>query len=457
MTEQTLTLSQLSSEVHSAISNAFPRMVWLVAEISELNVNRNGHCYLELVEIDEETQRVIARSRATIWSYSFLMIKSYFETSTGQRFKQGIKVMVEVSIEFHQLYGLSLNIKNINPTYTLGDMAVKRKAIIEKLKSNGVYSMNKELELPLVAQRIAIISSPTAAGLQDFMQQLQHNPAKIAFHTELFEAIMQGEQTAPSVIAALEAVAEFYEDYDLVVIIRGGGAQLDLASFDDYELANNVAQFPLPVITGIGHDKDETIIDLVACHSLKTPTAVAEFLISGATQLYQLIKEFEYRLQEITPFALEQQENYFAQIGRRLNQAVHHYVDKEEFKFETRKNQAIKYSEQFLIRQSNKLGKGFQKIITGIPLRLEGEMHHFHYVSQTIKLRVEQVLHAQQAKLDAYELCKHMNDPKQILMRGYSVLYKDGKLIKSSKQLQDGDEIETHLANGKVKSVVTKK
>ncbi len=455
MRNEAITLSQLHFNIHEAISHAFPRSIWLVAEISELNENRNGHCYLELVETNE-SQKVIARTRATIWANKFFLLKSYFETSTNQRFSAGIKIMVEVSVDFHQLYGFSLNIKNINPTYTLGDMALKRKAIIEKLKLNGVYTMNKELELPLVAQRIAIISSPTAAGLQDFLNQLHQNAVQITFHTELFEAIMQGEQTAPSVIAALEAIAEFQDDFDLVVIIRGGGSQLDLASFDNYELANHVAQFPLPVITGIGHDKDETIIDLVAHAALKTPTAVAEFLITKASDFYYCIVEFNQRLQQLINAQLNKQSTFLKQAHHRLKHAVRNRIEKEELKLNNQSLNSTKLSKQFLNHQLLKLERNVSSLVKGIPIRLKSEIRHFDYIVQNTKHKTQQIIQAQEARLNAYEIRKRLTDPKQILRRGYAVIYKGSELIKSSAQLQAGDKIETQLATGKVKSIVTK-
>ncbi|MFV0366130.1 MAG: exodeoxyribonuclease VII large subunit [Mangrovibacterium sp.] len=453
---EAITLSQLNREVQRAIKSAFPRPVWLVGEISEMNVNRNGHCYLELVEIDERSQGVIARTRATIWSYSFHMLKSFFESSTQQTFRSGIKIMVEASVEFHELYGFSLNIKNINPTYTLGDMAQKRKAIIEKLKADGVFDMNRELELPFVPQRIAIISSPTAAGLQDFMNQLHHNTAQIAFHTELFAATMQGEQTVPSVILALEDIAERMDDFDLVVIIRGGGAQLDLANFDDYDLANNVAQFPLPIITGIGHDKDETVIDLVAYLSLKTPTAVAEFLVSGAFQFHELLNDLQYRLIDSTRNRLEDENEDLTLGVNRLKQSVRNRMEKEELKLENMVFKTTKVSQQFLHQRQSKLDKNLYILSSGIPLRMKTELQHFDHLLQTAQLKTTQQLQQQQAKLEVFELRKRLTDPKKILKRGYSVLYKNGKLIKNSTQLNEGDEIETQLANGRIKSTVIK-
>ncbi|HZH72895.1 MAG TPA: exodeoxyribonuclease VII large subunit, partial [Mariniphaga sp.] len=289
--EQKLTLFELNQRVKEALLDAFPVSVWVVAEISELKQNRNGHCYLELIE--KKGEEIIARARATIWSYTYRIIKSYFESTTKQSFSCDIKVLVKASVEYHPLYGFSLNIKDIDPAYTLGDMLLHRREIIERLKNEGVFNMNKELELPMVPQKIAVISSKTAAGYQDFINQLEMNQYGIKFHPVLFEAFMQGSTAVPSIISALEHIFKYIDVFDAVAIIRGGGAAADLSCFDNYNLAFHITQFPIPVITGIGHEKDDTIIDLIAHTRLKTPTAVAEFFINGAEQFYENILAIE--------------------------------------------------------------------------------------------------------------------------------------------------------------------
>ncbi|MFV0290186.1 MAG: exodeoxyribonuclease VII large subunit [Mangrovibacterium sp.] len=457
MNIEALQLSQLNREIQAIVQEAFPRLVWLIAEVSEMTVNRNGHCYLELVEIDERSKKVVARLRATIWSYSFHMLKSYFESSTGSPFKAGIKIMVEASVEYHELYGLSLNIKNINPSYTMGNMALQRKAIIEKLKADGVFNMNKELELPFVAQRIAIISSPTAAGLQDFRKQLEHNSMNMHFYCRLFPASMQGEQTAASIILALEDVADLQDEFDLVVIIRGGGAQLDLASFDNYELANHVAQFPLPIITGIGHDKDETIIDLVANLSLKTPTAVADFLIDGATSIFKLIESLSNRLKDSCSYLLNDENEWLMHTHRRLSKTINIAIDKNKLKLNHLSFRNAKACQQFFNQQEAWIEKRIFKLTKEIPIQLNHEFHGLFTRSSRLKNLCASTWHAQETKLKSYEIRQRLTDPKQILKRGYSVIYKNGTLIKSSQQLHAGDEIETHLSSGKIKSIVTTK
>jgi exodeoxyribonuclease VII large subunit len=323
--EQKLTLFELNQWIKDALDSAIPDTVWVVAEISELKENRNGHCYLELVE--KEGNEITARARATIWSYTFRILKPYFETTTGQFFTFGLKVLVQVSVEYHPAYGLSLNIKDIDPAYTIGDMALQRKEIIERLQNEGVFEMNKELELPLVPQKIAVISSKTAAGYQDFMNQLENNPMGIKFYTHLFEAYMQGADAVPTIISALDRIFEYEEFFDAVAIIRGGGATADLSSFDSYDLAFHVTQFPLPVVTGIGHEKDDTIIDLVAHTRMKTPTAVAEFFISGAERFYERLTGLEEEVVQLVRETVDSKKEQLEDFAENLYRFVGAFIN----------------------------------------------------------------------------------------------------------------------------------
>ncbi|NOQ28419.1 MAG: exodeoxyribonuclease VII large subunit, partial [Bacteroidales bacterium] len=261
---QKFTLLELNKDIQEKIKLNYSNAVWVIAEISELNVNRNGHCYLELIEKDIITDNIISKSRATIWAFTYRMLNPYFENATGHKLSSGIKILVQANVEFHELYGLSLNITDIDPNYTLGDLAQKKAEILKKLEEEGVLHMNKEISLSSIPQKIAIISSDTAAGYQDFINQLTNNSFKYKFYTKLFPAVMQGLQAENSIINSLEKIYEYEDFFDAVVIIRGGGSQSDLSCFNNYLLSANIAQFPLPVLTGIGHDKDESIVDLVA-------------------------------------------------------------------------------------------------------------------------------------------------------------------------------------------------
>lgn len=291
MTEiQSITLLELNRRVTSAIA-VTPGLqgVWITAETSDLR-SSGGHCYMELVQKDERTGTPLAKSRAVMWASAYQRLGAMFHAATGTRLRSDMKIMARVNANYHPVYGMSLVITDINPDYTVGDLARRRNEIIARLRAEGVFDMNRSLPWPQLPVRVAIVSARGAAGYGDFMKHLHGNPLRLRFHSELFEATMQGERTVPSVVAALEAIAARDGDFDCVVLIRGGGAVSDLASFDDYTLASNVAQFPLPVIVGIGHERDVTVLDYVANTRVKTPTAAAEALIGMATNAYERLR-----------------------------------------------------------------------------------------------------------------------------------------------------------------------
>ncbi len=277
--ENPLTLYSLNSIVREAVSAALPSRYWITGELSEVREAVNGHCYIELVQRDEATGELVAKARGTIWARIYSLLSPYFLEQTGHRFTQGLKVLLQVSVNFHELYGYTLDVCDIEPAYTIGDMARKRQMVIRQLTDEGVINLNKELPFPLLPQRVAVISSSAAAGYGDFCDQLHNNAYGFVFYTKLFPAPMQGNGVEQGIIDAFDSIARDSDFWDVVVIIRGGGAVSELSCFDTYELANNCAQFPLPVITGIGHRRDESVLDIVAHTSAKTPTAAAELLI----------------------------------------------------------------------------------------------------------------------------------------------------------------------------------
>ena len=281
-TSNAISLYALTTLIRRTIEQGLPGAHLVIAEIQSLSVNRSGHAYLDLVEKSENGVQLLAQARATIWASQFRMIKAYFESTTGRLLQAGIKIMVKAKVSYHEIYGLSLNITDILPEYTAGEIAMQRQRTINQLKSDGIYDMNKELRLPMLVQRVAVISSATAAGYGDFCKQLQGNQYGYYFRTTLFEAAVQGDGAAASIIQQLDYIAEMRDEFDCVAIIRGGGSKTDLACFDELSICQHICQFPLPIITGIGHDRDESIADLVANTPLKTPTAVAQFLIDRA-------------------------------------------------------------------------------------------------------------------------------------------------------------------------------
>ena len=294
-----MTLLQLQQRIKQGIESSVPAPVWITAEIGEMNIHGSGHCYLDLIDYGasgEKSQRVEAKARGVIWSSSFRMLKPYFENTTGARLAKGLNVLVKVQVAYSNLYGLSLNIIDIDPSFTVGALEMQRNRTIQRLKDEGCMDMNGQLDLPALPRRLAVVSSATAAGYRDFMKHMGENEYGFRFSTTLFPALMQGEEAPSSIICALDAIAARADEFDAVVIIRGGGAAMDLVCFDDYELAVNIAQFPLPVITGIGHDHDYHIADMVAHTWLKTPTAVADFFVEVFMQQEQYIMHLFQRI-----------------------------------------------------------------------------------------------------------------------------------------------------------------
>jgi exodeoxyribonuclease VII large subunit len=308
MTEK-LSLTELQLLIRDSLYIALPDLYWVIAEISEIKENYAGHCYLELVEKHPDEKNVRARVKAIIWSKRYRFLKSFFENITGETLRQGLKILVRTKVEYHELYGLSLIISDIDPSFTLGEMAIKRQLIIKRLEDDGVITMNKELDFPLVPQKIAIVSSKSAAGYTDFLSHLTDNNYGYIFYTFLFETAMQGTDTEISVINTLNRIAQYTGLFDVVVIIRGGGSLTDLSWFDNYNIAYHVTQFPLPVITGIGHEKDLSVTDMVAYQSLKTPTAVADYLIDCIAHTENHLNEMSSEIVESSRIILEENRN----------------------------------------------------------------------------------------------------------------------------------------------------
>lgn len=473
---QKLTLSELNGQIQEALLDAFPAAVWVVAEISELKENRSGHCYLELVE--KQGDDIVARSRATIWSYTYRMLKPYFETTTGQLFTHGIKILIQATVEYHPAYGMSMNIKDIDPTYTVGDMALQRKEIIERLQKEGVFDMNKELALPLVPQKIAVISSATAAGYQDFMTQLENNENGFIFYTKLFEAYMQGAEAVPSIIRALDRIFEYEDFFDAVVIIRGGGATADLGSFDNYELAINITQFPLPVITGIGHEKDDTIIDLVAHTRMKTPTAVAEFLINGVERFYEHLLELENGVVQLTREVLDVQRDRLESLAENISDTVSDFIRDREKKLSIRGNRLQKAVAAFSFNKIYELNKVRHRLDSSVSVWAVEARNEIsrrirmlkRVVGELVLKQKSQVLHLQDllasrarrlvlAENDRFRMNQNtvrLLDPENVLKRGFTLTLKDGKIVKSAGQLKAGETLETRFADGNIESKITK-
>ncbi len=408
---EALSLYDLNALVRRSLEQCLPDEYWVQAELSDVRTNSTGHCYLEFIQKDPRSNNLIAKARGTIWANVYRLLKPYFEESTGQAFVSGIKVLVQVTVSFHELYGYSLTVQDIDPTYTLGDMARRRREILKQLEEEGVLTLNKELEMPVLPQRIAVVSSPTAAGYGDFCHQLKNNSRGFFFHTELFPALMQGDRVEESVLSALDAILNRQEDFDAVVIIRGGGATSDLSGFDTYLLAAACAQFPLPIITGIGHERDDTVLDSVAHTRVKTPTAAAEYLINcmdlAADELEVLISQ--------------------------LHESVRSRLTEEHRK---------------LISYRNRIPSAVVRRVSDAKLALLT-------TRKDISLAVQTLLSRQRHRLELLQQRLADASPKKMLARGYSITLKDGKVVKNGDVLQLNDEIVTRLYQGEIVSIVT--
>ena len=431
--KQALSLVELNQRIRMILEQAFPDTYWVRAEMSDVRENSaSGHCYLEFIEKDPRSGQLLAKVRGAIWAKTFRLLKPYFEMETGQRFVSGLKVLVRVTVDFHELYGLSLTVVDIDPAYTLGDMARKRLEIIRQLQEEGVFELNKELPLPLLPRRIALISSPTAAGYEDFMNQLTHNRTGYPFYVKLFPALMQGERTEESVIAALDRIYAHQELFDVVALLRGGGATSDLNSFDSYLLAANCAQFPLPILTGIGHERDDTVVDLVAHTRLKTPTAVAEFLIARMDQAAQTVEELQQTMTQSASVRLLQEKQRLQSYATRFPALVGQRMER---------NRTLLHQ---LGAKLPTMAQGFVERKRAMVDRLAMQLRNATTTHLTEKQRF----------LQLQEQFVRMASPDYILRRGYSLTLREGKIIKRAEELHVGEELTTRFMDGEVKSII---
>ena len=351
-----LSLYDLNALVRRSLEQCLPDEYWVQAELSEVRTHpATGHCYVEFVQKDPRGNNLVAKARGVIWSNVFRLLRPYFEESTGQAFEAGIKVLVQVSVSFHELYGFNLTVHDIDPTYTLGDMARRRREILKQLEDEGVLTLNKELFMPVLPRRVAVISSPTAAGYGDFRHQLEHNPRGYAFQVTLFAAAMQGDRVEASILEALDAINSRAEQFDVVVIIRGGGATSDLSCFDTYLLAAACAQFPLPIITGIGHERDDTVLDSVAHVRVKTPTAAAEYLIACMDEAADRLNELSVRLHEGVTARLEQERRCLYQCRNRIPASAVRRVSSAQLELLTARKNLHRSVETLLVRHRHRL------------------------------------------------------------------------------------------------------
>ena len=454
--KNSLTLYELNALVRETLALEMPDEYWVEAELSEAREVR-GHCYMELIQKDEHSNTPVAKASAKCWASTWQLVKPHFMRVTGQEIHAGMKVLLKVYAQFHESYGFSWIVTDIDPTYTMGDMARKRMEIIRQLKEEGVFELQKELQLPMFCQHIAVISSANAAGYGDFVNQLENNEYGFRFHTQLFPAVMQGEGVEQSVIGALNKIFDSLEcktenlelsdinddsslftlhssldKFDCVVIIRGGGATSDLSGFDTLALAEHVANFPLPIITGIGHERDESVLDMVSHTRVKTPTAAAAFLIGNIKAVLDVIEDAEQRISSI----------------------VRQQMDMEKIRLLHLSQQIPTLFSLVRSRQEASIDRLQGNLRLSVTRRLQEERHRLDIHSHNLMPVIERRLLRERHQLDMLNEKLEALNPELLLRRGYSITLSGGKVVKDASILKSGDELETRLSKGTVRSVV---
>ncbi|MDR2414924.1 MAG: exodeoxyribonuclease VII large subunit [Odoribacteraceae bacterium] len=447
-------LYRLNELVKQALQKNLPGARWVIAEIADIKENHSGHCYLELVEKREEGNVIIASSRAVIWAHVYRLLKPAFETITGQALQRGLKVLLEVEITFHELYGYSLNIKDIDLNFTLGNLERERREILDRLTREGVIDMNRSLPFPDLPKSVAIISSLTAAGYEDFVKQLRANAAGYLFHTSVFQAAMQGEKSAESIIDALERVHDSGEAFDVVVIVRGGGSRADLNCFNSYDLALNVACFPLPVLTGIGHERDESIVDRVAYKSLKTPTAVADFLLKVFQEADSELGERQARFVRAMKQSLQEERQRQVTRAIAIDRQTRSLLERQASRLAGASREIGRHSTLLLQRHVGTLARLVGLLRGQIATRFSRRAARLEEISRGSRARVERVLAARRHSLELAATKATFADPRNILERGYSIARVNGKVVRDVSSLKRGDILETELLDGRLESEV---
>jgi len=451
-----LSLTELQLVIKDSLYLALPDMYWVIAEISEFKENYNGHCYLELIEKHPDDINIRARVRAVIWNSRYRFLKTFFENSAGESLREGLKILIRVKVEYHEIYGLSLVINDIDPAFTIGDMAIRRQQIIRRLEEEGVITMNRELEIPLVPQRIAVISSGTAAGYTDFIKHLKSNSNGYVFYTALFETPMQGKETEAGVTLSLEKISSHLDKFDITVIIRGGGSQTDLSWFDSYAIAYYITQFPIPVITGIGHDKDLSVTDIVANMSLKTPTAVADFLIERMNEAASHISELSAGITDYAKIMLEETKKKIETAMLRLAPVTRFMIS------------GFRELLTSVVIDMSRTGKDFLARANAIP---DNQKHRLSSGSGSLIVKKETALKHKRAflatisrnnmavilnRLTGFENSLKILDPENVLKRGFTITSINGEIIKKGKALRKDDVIDTRFSDGTISSKVVK-
>jgi exodeoxyribonuclease VII large subunit len=452
-----LSLTELQLIIKDSLYITLPGMYWVIAEISELKENNSGHCYLELVEKHPDEINIRAKVRAVIWAKRYSFIKSLFESTTGDSLKEGFKVLLRVTVEYHEVYGLSLVINDIDPAFTIGEMAVKRNQIIKKLELDGVFSMNKELEFPALPKQIAVISSKNAAGYTDFLKHLTENSYGYIFHTALFDSSMQGTETEKGVTDALDRIAENIELFDTVVIIRGGGSQTDLSWFDNYKIAYHITQFPIPVLTGIGHEKDMTVTDMVAFQSLKTPTAVADFIVSSVSETENHLIELSNSISELSLAVIVENKERLDRFRMKLIPVATIKIAEERKILSAGIIAMINTGKKFLLREEITPANLRSRLVSSVKAFAAEREKRFIRYNDDLKISSIKYLKLSATTIDSFGNNLVILNPENVLKRGYTITSFNGQILKNAGSLKDNDMIDTQFSDGNVRSRVVEK
>jgi exodeoxyribonuclease VII large subunit len=449
-----LTLTELQLIIKDSLYMALPDMYWVIAEISEMKENYNGHCYLELVDKQVLENSVRSRVKAVIWSSRYRFLKSFFENTTSESLREGMKILIRVKVEYHEIYGLSLVINDIDPAFTIGELALKRQQILKKLEEEGVLTMNKELDFPVVPQRIAVISSAGAAGYSDFIRHLTDNSYGYVFITTLFETPMQGNETEAGVISSLERIASRLEKFNLVAIIRGGGSQSDLSWFDNYSIAYYITQFPLPVITGIGHEKDLSVADIVAHRSLKTPTAVADYLVECMSNTENHLIEISNDIFDKSRNILEDNKMLIDASRLKLIPVARMMISEFKEDLSGILIEMINTGKDYIMRAGLFPARHKSRLISGARSYLSSNGSLVVRERQSLSSIYRNYLNNVNSRISGYKNSLKILDPENVLKRGYTITSFNGKIIKKRSHLKKDDIIDTKFSDGSIASKV---
>jgi len=452
--DERLSLTELQLIIKDSLYMALPDMYWVIAEIAEIKVNYSGHCYLELVEKQPDNVSISARIRGVIWNSRYRFLKPFFENSTGESIREGLKILFRAKIEYHEIYGLSLVIIDIDPSFTLGELALKRQQILKRLEREGVLTMNKDLDFPQVPQRIAVISSSNAAGYSDFITHLRENSYGYVFYTALFDTPMQGSDTQTGVIRSLDRIAQHAEIFDVVVIIRGGGSQTDLSWFDNYDIAYYITQFPVPVLTGIGHEKDLSVTDIVAWQALKTPTAVADFLIECMVSAEDHLNEISRGLTDMSLLILERNKNLIDTARLKLIPLAKMSVSEFRSGLSDIIIKMINTGKEYLMNARLFPENQRSRLVSGAASCLSANRNSVSQVKKNLSSGSEIFLSMRKNEIAGFENMLKILDPDNVLRRGYTITSKKGRIIKSGSELSKDDIIDTRFSDGQVRSKV---